>query len=62
MKKNFIVEYYLEATVSFSAEIEADSEEEAKQITRDNMGSEEHEERDWDTHDYVFVSIEEYEE
>jgi len=59
MKKIYNVEYSLEATVTFSAEIEAHSEEEALSIARENCGSEEHEELDWVTNKYKFISIEE---
>ena len=57
--KKYTVNYYLEATVSFSAEVEANSEEEAKAIAKENMGCEEHEEMDWNTNKYVFNGIQE---
>lgn len=59
MKKTYIVEYYIEATVSFSAEIEANNEKEAKEFVRTNMGSKEHNEMDWETNSYIFTNISE---
>lgn len=56
--KEYCVSYYLEATVSFKQYVEANSEEEAKEIVCNSDYGDPEFETDWETNKFIITDVE----